>query len=324
MMSTKDHLLSNLKERKGNWVSGESLSRTIAVSRSAIWKNICKLREEGYVIKSSPKKGYLLYKNSEMLLPHEIREGLETKVLGKREIVHYRETDSTNKMAKDLAARDALEGTLVISEKQTKGRGRKGRAWFSPPQEGIYISLILRPTISPVEAPKITMLTGVAVAEALLSLTELEINIKWPNDILVNGKKIGGILTELSTEMDVVNYIVVGLGLNVNTPSFPDDLGAKATSIFIETGKHFPRALITREYLKWYERYYEIFKGTGFGPLIRRWKELTDMIGRQIIVDLIGRQCRGRVLDIDDDGVLIVEDNKGKSHRIFYGDVTLL
>jgi len=231
-MSTKDQLLLYLKERKGDWVSGEALSNKIAVSRSAVWKHICKLREEGYVIESSPKKGYLLRKAPDLLFPNEIREGLDTKVFGKRDIVYFTETDSTNTRAKDLAARGAPEGTLVISERQTKGRGRKGRSWFSPSQGGIYTSLILRPSISPSEAPKITLLSAVVVAETLRSLTGLSAIIKWPNDILINGKKIAGILTEMSTEMDAIDYIVVGLGLNVNTPDFPDDIREKATSIF--------------------------------------------------------------------------------------------
>jgi BirA family biotin operon repressor/biotin-[acetyl-CoA-carboxylase] ligase len=323
-MSTKDQLLAYLKEGKGNWVSGEALSNRIAVSRSAVWKHIRTLRQEGYAIESSPKKGYLLIKASDLLLPDEIREGLDTKVLGKRDIVYFTETDSTNTRAKDLASKGAPEGTLVISEKQIKGRGRKGRNWFSPSQGGIYTSLILRPGISPGEAPKITLLTAVVVAETLRTLTQLNVSIKWPNDILVNGKKIAGILTEMSTEMDAIDYIVVGLGLNVNTPRFPDDITEKATSIFIETGKHFPRAKFIQEYLKWYEEYYEIFKKSGFEPVIKRWKELTDMIGKRITVEMISKKYAGEVQDIDKDGVLILKDNKGNSHRIIFGDVTLM
>jgi len=323
-MSTKDKLLSYLKERKGDWVSGEALSNKIAVSRSAVWKHICKLREEGYVIESSSKKGYLFRKASDLLLPNKIREGLDTKVFGKRDIVYFTETDSTNTRAKDLAAKGAPEGTLVISEKQNKGKGRKGRSWFSPSQEGIYASLILRPSISPSEAQKTTLLTAVVVAEALRTLTGLSVIIKWPNDILINGKKIAGILTEMSTEMDSIDHIVVGLGLNVNTPDFPDDIRETATSIFIETGKHFPRVRFIQEYLKWYEEYYEIFKRTGFEPVIKRWKELTNMIGQRITVEMVSKKYFGEVQDIDKDGVLILKDNRGRSHRIFSGDVTLV
>lgn len=321
--STKDQLLLYLKERKGEWISGESLSNRIGVSRSAIWKQVSKLKEDGYSIESSPKKGYLLRKISEMLLPNEIHEGLETKLLGKGDIVYFKEIDSTNREAKDLADGGAPEGTLVLSEAQTRGRGRKKRIWFSPSKGGIYVSLILRPAISPVEAPKFTLLTAVAVAEALLSLTRLNIHIKWPNDILVNGKKIAGILTEMSTEMDAVNYIVVGLGLNVNTLKFPDEIQGIATSILIETGETFPRVRLIQEYLKWYETYYEMYKKTGFDPIISRWKDLSNIIGKKVEVEVIGNRFIGEALDIDGDGALILRDDQGEIHRIISGDITL-
>ena len=325
-MSTRDRLLSYLKEEKGNWISGELLSNKLAVSRAAIWKHVRKLKEDGYVIESSPKKGYLLSNSPDLLLPSEIEEGLDTKVFGKGNIIYFKETDSTNIKAKDLAAKGAPEGTVVVAEKQTKGRGRRGRSWFSPSGDGIYTSLILRPTMSPGETPRITLMTAVAMAEALLSLTQLKIRIKWPNDILVNGKKIAGILTEISTEMDGVNYIIVGLGLNVNTPaeSFPAEIKGEATSILIETGKQFPRAPLVREYLRWYEKYYEIFNKRGFESIIHRWKELADIAGQQIVVDVLGEKYIGEVLDVDSDGVLILRDSKGNTHRIFSGDVTLM
>ncbi len=321
--SSKDQLLQYLKEKKGNWVSGESLSNQMGVSRSAVWKHISKLKEEGYSIESAPKKGYLFRKASELLLPNEIREGLETKLLGKGDIVYSKEIDSTNREAKDLADEGAPEGTLILSEAQIKGKGRKGRTWFSPPKGGIYISLILRPTISPVEAPKFTLLAAVAIAEALLSMTPLNIHIKWPNDILVNGKKIAGILTEMSTEMDAVNYIVVGLGLNVNTPKFPDEIQGIATSILIETGKVFPRVRLIQAYLQRYETYYEMYKKTGFDPIINRWKDLSNIIGKKVEVNVIGNQFIGEALDIDGDGALILRDDQGVFHRIISGDITL-
>ena len=322
-MSTKDQLLQCLKDKKGDWISGESLSNQMGVSRSAVWKQVSKLKKEGYTIESSPRKGYLFRKASEMLLPNEIRDGLETNLFGRGEIVYFREIDSTNQRARDLADGGAPEGTLVLSEAQTSGRGRKGRTWFSPPMGGIYISLILKPVISPGEAPKFTLLTAVAVAEALLSLTRLNIHIKWPNDILVNGKKIAGILTEMSTEMDAVNYVVVGLGLNVNTPKFPDEIRGLATSILIETGESFPRVGLIQEYLKWYETYYDIYKKTGFDPVIKRWKELSNIIGKKVEVEVIGNQFIGEALDIDGDGALILKDNQGVIHRIISGDITL-
>ncbi len=324
-MKTKEQLLSYLREKIGEWVSGEIISTKIGVSRSAIWKHIRTLREEGYVIESSSKKGYLLTSKSNRLFANEIPDGLNTEIFGKRGIHYFREIGSTNVKAKELAAGGAPEGTLVISEMQTQGRGRKGRSWFSHPGGAICASLILRPTIPPSEAPTITLLTGVAVAEALRSLMPLEALIKWPNDILINGKKLAGILTEISTEMDAIDYVVVGIGLNVNIPleSFPEDIREIATSILIEKGSHFPRIDIIRAILHCFEKYYKQLKQIGFEPIIKQWKALSDMIGRQVTVDMMGRKCTGRVEEIDNDGTMILKDEQGTLHRIFSGDVAL-
>lgn len=325
-MSSKDQLLAYLKEEKGKWVSGESLSRKMAVTRSAVWKHIHRLKEEGYVIESSRKKGYFFRQSSDLLLAHEIREGLETRVFGKQDIVYFQETDSTNLRAKSLADRGAPEGTVVIAESQTEGRGRRGRTWFSPAGEGIYVSVILRPALSPNEASRLTLLAAVAAAETLLHLTLLNVRIKWPNDIMVRGKKLAGILTQVSTEMDAVDYIVVGLGINVNTPlkDFPDDLRSSATSIQAEMNGPFPRISLLRLYLERFEDRYETFKQSGFQPILERWKELSDIIGKKIRVDLLNHHCMGEVLDIDQDGILILRDQDGTLQRILSGDVTLL
>lgn len=325
-MSTKNKLLLHLKKERGNWVSGELMSNKLAVSRAAIWKHIRKLREEGYVIESSPRKGYLLSRVSDLLIPDEIQEALDTEVFGKKDIVHFKEISSTNLIAKELAAQGAPEGTLIIAEKQTNGRGRRGRNWFSPSGDGIYVSLILRPAVSPGEAPGITLMSAVAVAEALLSLVDMEVRIKWPNDILVNGRKIAGILTEISTEMDAIDYIVVGLGLNVNMPfeSFPEEIREKATSILMVTGKRFSRIRLIQAYLRWYEKYYGMYKSGDFDSIMKRWKEFADIIGRKVMVDVIGNKYIGEITAVDNDGVLILKDDEQRSHRIFSGDLTLL
>ncbi len=323
-MITKDQLLSYLKKERRTWVSGEYLSRKLSVSRAAISKHIRKLREEGYAIDSSPRKGYVLTKDSELLLPNEIKEGLKTKVFGKKSIEYFKEIDSTNIKAKDLAEEGAPEGTVVIAEKQEKGRGRRGRTWLSPEGDGIYVSLILRPAMPPSGAPKITLMTAVAVAEALLSLVNINITIKWPNDILVRDKKLAGILTEISTDMDAVNYIIVGLGLNVNTPThhFSEELKGRATSLNIETGKPVSRTRLVRAYLEFFEKYYEMFKTNNFAPIMTQWKQRSNIIGQRIMVDVIGKKHVGEVTDIDDEGVLILKDDEGGFQRIFSGDIT--
>jgi BirA family transcriptional regulator, biotin operon repressor / biotin---[acetyl-CoA-carboxylase] ligase len=262
--------------------------------------------------------------DSDLLLPREIVEGLDTEVLGRKEIVHLVETDSTNARARKLAEQGAPEGTLVVAERQTQGRGRKGRAWFSPSGAGLYTSLVLRPSMPPHEATRITFLTAVAAAEALLHLTDLNVRIKWPNDILVNGKKIAGILTEISTGRGGVDYAVVGLGMNVNTQGFPDDISEKATSVFIETGERFPRAVLLREYLRQQEACFRRLRTSGFEPILGRWKELADSMGKEIRVRMLENTYEGWVEDIDPEGILILRDRQGISRRILAGDVSFV
>ena len=318
----KDRILACFKAVKGDWVSGEALSRELNISRTAVWKHISRLREEGYRIESSPKKGYLLEADTTRLLPFEVRNHLETTLLGRREIVHFLETDSTNARAKDLAEKGAGEGTLVIAEAQTAGRGRKGRNWFSPPFENLYISLILRPDISPADAPRMTLLCAVAAAQTLVDLTARDVAIKWPNDVLMNGKKVAGILTELSAEQDRINYMAVGLGFNVNTKDFPPDIEEKATSIFREIGRTFPRVRLLCEYLKRVEFYYGLCQKSGFGPILDEWRALSCLRqGKRVRVSFLKDRVEGVVEDIDENGALIVMDDQGIRRRLFSGDV---
>jgi len=319
-------LLNGLKEGLGGWVSGQLLSERLFMTRSAVWKKVKALKKDGYLIEASTRKGYRLRGIPDLLLAHEIRDGLGTRVFGRQEIHYFRRTDSTNLRARELAAQGAPEGTLVVAEEQTQGKGRRQRSWFSPPQQGIYASLILRPLLPPTEAPRITLLTAVALADALLAQTPLSIRIKWPNDILVRGRKIAGILMEISTGMDAVDYIVVGFGLNVNIPAvdFPEEIRPRATSLLDEAGAPFARAPLLRRYLESFESYYDTFHSQGFEPILRRWKALSEMQGCRIRVDMIDRQHVGEVAGFDQDGFLILRDDRGESIRIFSGDVTLL
>ncbi len=232
-------LLRSLRAQQGQWISGAVLCRQLQVSRTAVWKHIGALKTFGYRIESSPRRGYLLREIPDRLVPQELREGLQTTVIGRAEIHYFPCTESTNRQAKTLAGGGAPSGTLVLAEEQTAGRGRRGRSWFSPPGAGIYLSVILRPDITPQEAPRFALATAAAVAAAVQETTLVETRIKWPNDILAGGRKLGGILTEAVLEMDRVEYLIIGLGLNVNLDriDFPQDLRETATSIQAETGR---------------------------------------------------------------------------------------
>jgi len=323
-MGTRDRVLSILKAQKGNWVSGEYLSAELNVTRAAVWKHISGLKAADYLIDSVPRKGYRLKRTSPKLLPEEIREGLQTQVFGRGEIAHLDEAHSTNQVAKDLALRGAPEGSIVLAERQTEGRGRRGRVWFSPPEGGIYLTVLLRPRIPPGDAPRITLLTGVALAECLLESTNLSVTIKWPNDILLKGRKLAGILTELSAEMDAVNYVLVGVGINVNIERFPAGLEETATSVMIETGSAFSRVAIIRDFLNRFEDCYLEFGREGFERVLGRWKELSHLLGHFIVVETIRDRYEGKVEDVDEDAALILRDNEGRRRRIISGDIALV
>jgi BirA family biotin operon repressor/biotin-[acetyl-CoA-carboxylase] ligase len=234
------------------------------------------------------------------------------------------ETDSTNMQARTLASQGAAEGTVVVADSQTHGRGRRGRTWFSPSGQSIYASIILRPSMAPAQAPQITLLTAVAVVKTLNETANLNAKIKWPNDVLIQGKKIAGILTEISTDMDVVDFVVVGLGINVNTPRemMPPDIQQIATSIKIETGGEVSRADLLCRFLKHFESCYDQLKAEGFGPIMAQWRRMTDIIGQLVHVDVLDKRHTGTVESVDDDGVLILRDDQDTVHRIYSGDVT--
>ena len=320
--NARQHVLGRLKESGGGWVSGEDLSRELRISRTAVWKHVGSLRAEGHVIESSTRKGYLLREALDRIRPAEIMAALRTASLGCR-IVYEREVDSTNRLARDLAIAGAAEGTIVVAETQTAGRGRMGRSWFSPAGEGIYLSLVLRPRFQPSEAPKTTLLAGVALAEALIPVVPTPVRIKWPNDVLAGGKKVAGILVEAAVEIDAIDYLIIGVGINANTPrrNFPAELRERATSLSVEAGRPVSRVEILAGFLERFERHYDRSACEGFGPVIRRWRELSDMAGRRVRVRSFDRHLEGVISGIDDDGVLLLTGADGTVERVIAGDV---
>ena len=320
--NTRQHLLGRLREARGGWVSGESISRELRISRTAVWKHVCGLRDEGWVIDSSPRKGYFLRESLELLVPGDIEAALR-QTQSVRRVVFEKEVDSTNRLARDLAIAGAVEGTIVVAESQTGGRGRKGRNWFSPPGVGIYLSLVLRPRFQPAEAPKMTLLAGVALAETIRPLVPSRVAIKWPNDVLAGGRKFAGILIEIGTEIDAIDYMVVGVGLNVNTPPglFPAELRARVTSIAAESGHPVSRTDVLAAFLGRFEGWYGRVEREGFGPVIRRWRELSDMAGRRVRVNSFSGSTEGVIEGIDDDGTLLLRTAAGGVERVIAGDV---
>jgi BirA family biotin operon repressor/biotin-[acetyl-CoA-carboxylase] ligase len=325
-MSIQKEIINKLKKNLTNWISGENLSQELDVSRTTISKHMLQLIDNGYEIEKSTKKGYRLNELPDLLSTARIKKNLTTKVFGQQDIFYFKEIDSTNTQAKQLATENSPEGTLIIAESQNKGRGRRSRSWFSTPHKNIHLSIILRPKIAPSDAPALTLMTAVALAETIKELAEIDVKIKWPNDLLVNKLKLAGILTEISADMDSIDYIVIGLGLNVNTKieDFPEELNGIATSIFSETDKKLARANIIQLFLCWFEKYYNLFISEGTQKILKRWKELSNIIGREIEIEMIDKTVQGKVIDLDEQGVLVIEDKSGGRQNIFSGDLKIL
>lgn len=312
-----------LLRRQEGFLSGEDIGRELSITRAAVWKGIKKLREEGYEIEAVTNRGYRLTNPETMYNKRELEQGLKTKTMGQT-IYFYEETDTTNNRDRELALEGAPEGTLVVAEKQTAGRGRRGKVWESPLGTGIWMSLVLRPQIMPAEASVLTLLCGLATAEAIEAETGLSAGIKWPNDILINGKKAVGILTEMDCEMSEVHFVIPGIGINVNTASFPPEIAEIATSLYLECGKTVSRRRLVHRVLERMEEHYETFLWTGsFAAMLEDYRKHCITLGKEVHV--LGREpFFAEALDITPEGELLVRraDN-GKEEVVFSGEVSI-
>lgn len=317
----EEAILNALKNRPGEFVSGEELSRMAGVSRTTIWKEIEKLRAEGYKILAQPHSGYHLVAVPDRLTAQELSWNLRTEKIGRR-IYAYDTTDSTMDVAQRLAAAGEPEGSVVFAEGQGKGRGRMGRAWISPKGKGIYCSLILRPPLQLTEISKITLMAAVAVARAVEAATGLKPEIKWPNDLLIGGKKLAGILTELNAELNRVNYVVLGIGMNVNTPA--DKLPATGTSLLQEMGEKVNRLELARQLLAQLDKTYTQFLREGMPPVLEAWRRFAGFLGQRVRVVVEGRVLDGQALDVDPSGALLVRTDTGLVESVSAGEVLLV
>lgn len=325
-MNLRDKILAALKENAGEWVSGEALSEMLEVSRTTVWKQIKSLEAEGYEFDSSTKKGYRLSNPPDLLSPDEVCPGLQTRVFGREKYVYYREIDSTNNRARDLASKGYPEGTVVAAEMQTDGRGRRGRNWYSPDSQGIYVSLILRPVLPMKEISRISLLVAVAVAETLENELNLEARIKWPNDILIDNKKICGILSEAVTDTDGIEYIVIGIGININNQlqEFPDDFRTVPTSARAENKQPCSRIKILQGLLANFEQHYFNLLNGNFTETLEKGRSLSLAIGQKLRLDTINGFIEGQAIDIDDNGFLLLRDQSGIIHTIMSGEINII
>ena len=307
----------------GGYISGEKMAERLGVTRAAVWKKIAALRDAGYDISSAPRSGYVLRSAPDRLIETEISQDLKTALVG-RKVICYDAVDSTNLVLKKLAREGAEDGTVVVADSQGTGRGRMERAFFSPPGKGIWVSILLRPTFLPQDAPKCTLMAAVAVARAMEAFG-LRAEIKWPNDILHDGRKLVGILTEMSAEMDRVNYVVIGIGINVNIApeDFPAELRAIATSLMQMKGAPMPRVAFLQELLRALDDLYTSVQREGFAPVLAAWREYAVTLGQEVrVIGPAGVEFEGVAADIDAEGALLVDMAEGR-RRVLAGDVSI-
>jgi BirA family transcriptional regulator, biotin operon repressor / biotin---[acetyl-CoA-carboxylase] ligase len=318
-------LLTLLAENATIVVSGARIARGIGVSRSTVWKWVERLRELGVKVKGHPRTGYFLEKVPDILTPDMLRQRLKGSLFGKR-VHHFFKIDSTNRVAMDLGYAGEAEGAVVLAEEQTAGRGRAGRSWHSERATGIYVSLLLRPKLAPVQAPLLTMMAGLSAHTAISAASGLSLDVKWPNDLMVRGKKIGGILTEMHAEPTQVRFVVVGIGINVNQEKFPAELSATATSLRAESsGKRQSRLEILVRLLREFENDYNRFMREGSGAVVERFQEVSSYArGKRVQVASGVESFVGVTAGLAPEGLLRVQRDDGEVVTVVAGDVSEL
>jgi BirA family biotin operon repressor/biotin-[acetyl-CoA-carboxylase] ligase len=324
-MSLDAQILTALRQRGDAGVSGAELSQRLGVTRAAVWARIEELRAVGYDIDASPHQGYRLQSVPDLLHADDLRSLLpEVQIIG-RDIRVFEVTSSTMDVAEKLARDGVREGVVVFAESQTKGRGRLGRPWLSPSRKGLWFSVLLRPDLRPQAATQLTVAAATALVRALRDTAGVLPEIKWPNDILIGGKKIAGVLTELSAELDQIKYLVLGLGVDVNLTAadLPADLRATATSLRLETGRAWRRADVAASVLRELDAAYARLGRGQFASLADEWERHCSTLGRRLTIRVGDRRLTGRAESLDEDGALLLRTEHGRLERVTGGDVTL-
>jgi BirA family biotin operon repressor/biotin-[acetyl-CoA-carboxylase] ligase len=319
---SEELVLAFLAEAGQEYVSGEAISDKLGLSRAAVWKHVNGLRAQGYRIEAVPARGYRLAEIPDRLTPLELRPLLGTHDLG--QVLHcFEELPSTSDHAKSLADEGAAHGEVVVAERQTAGRGRRGRSWSSPARKNLYLSVVLRPQLPPQRASELTLVASIALCDVVRQ-AGVDAGIKWPNDITARGRKLAGILTEMTAEPEVVHWVVLGIGVNLNArpEDFPEELREVATSVSMERGQPVPRALFAAALLTQLEEWLDRHAAEGFEPIRKAWCERSVTLGRRVQVRTDGRDIEGLAEAIDDTGALLVRAGD-RLERVVAGDVVL-
>lgn len=322
-MTKHEDLLHMLLNAEGRFVSGEEISRHLSISRTAVWKHVNKLRDMGYEFEAVSRKGYRLVTRPDSIDATALQLALDTTVFGRKAVL-LTSTLSTQGDVLKLAEQGQGEGAVVIAEEQTGGRGRFGRKWFSPPGKGIWMSVLLRPDLPLQHTPQLTLLTGVAVCRAVRACTGADAGIKWPNDLLIDGRKVCGILLESTVEDHEVRYCIAGIGVDVNfdPEDYPEDLTTIATSLKMETGQPVDRTKLTAAILTELEQLYYLYQKEGFGVISALWEALSVSMNREITVTNPHGVIKGKAIGLDPSGALLVEKHDGEHTLVISGEIS--
>lgn len=318
----KAEIIRLLKSCDG-YLSGQELCEKLNVSRTAVWKVIHQLKQEGYEIEAVRNKGYRLLESADVMTEAELESCMGQQHIG-LPVKYCEEIDSTNNQVRRMAEEGAPEGILVVAESQNSGKGRRGRVWKSPAGSGIWMSFLLKPQIRPEYASRLTLVAAMAVSAGIEEVTGLTSQIKWPNDLVLSGKKICGILTEMSTDLDTIRYIIVGIGINVNTSSFPEEIRETATSLYLESGRKWKRSELIAAIMKHIERYYEIFLRTAeLSNLKEEYEKKLANLNQHVKVLSPGHEFCGICRGITNGGELLVEREDGTIAQVMSGEVSV-
>lgn len=318
-----DRLRRILEDHRGEFVSGQDIGRRLGTSRAAVWKKIQRLRRDGFGIEGARGAGYRLLGRPDRIEEADLNARLTRPEFWKAFFWHP-VTDSTNSRATDLAEQGAPHGTIVGADEQTRGRGRLGRTWVSPPGVNLYVSLLVRPPLPPALAPPLTAVTAIALAQAVDEAASVRSGLKWPNDLYLGGKKAAGILAEMSSDLDRLRHVVVGVGLNVNggPASFPEEIREKATSLLIETGRAHPRAAILARFLDAFAEAYRAFLRDGLACLLPEWERRDVLSGKRVRLRFRGEDVPGTAFGMDATGALrFVREGTGREERVVSGEI---
>lgn len=323
MSSTRKRLIDLLSQLGDEYISGQQLSEALSISRSAVWKQMNRLKQDGYEIDAVENKGYRIINSPEKVSENTIAWGLDTAWLG-HHIIHKTTVPSTQRFAHELALDGSPHGTVIIADEQTEGKGRISRTWHSEKGTGMWMSLILRPAILPYLAPQLTLLTATVLAEVLDGISAVRPQIKWPNDILVQGKKTTGILTEMQAEQDQIVYVIIGIGMNVNQQieDFPDDIKDKATSIRAETGEKVELNQLIRRFLELFEKRYTTYLQEGFNRVKSSWENYGFRLKETLQITNAYQTWEGVFLGIAEDGALLAEKADGSIEKVYSGEIS--